>query len=159
MKKIFSILAFAAITLTANAQGEMVTYSGEKFSVQHPKEYADVVDDWTPGVVNEWKKDDNHKLSVWPDEYSDVTLENLNYWGDYKKQEFEQKDEGWKVDAPVVKGKYLTLRMTAGDIVQYFYFVVDNGLVFEGKMSPSTHLPLVRQAIQPMQGLIFRSLV
>ena len=135
MKKIFSILAFAAITLTANAQGEMVTYSGEKFSVQHPKEYADVVDDWTPGVVNEWKKDDNHKLSVWPDEYSDVTLENLNYWGDYKKQEFEEKDEGWKVDDPVVKGKCLTLRMTAGDIVQYFYYVVDNGLVFEGKMT------------------------
>lgn len=135
MKKLFSILALAVITLTANAQGEMVTYSGEKFSVQHPKEYADVVDDWTPGVVNEWKKDDNHKLSVWPDEYSDVTLENLNYWGDYKKQEFEQKDEGWKVDDPVIKGKYLTLRMTAGDIVQYFYFVVDNGLVFEGKMT------------------------
>lgn len=135
MKKIFSILALVVITLTANAQNEMVTYNGEKFSVQHPKEYADVVDDWTPGVVNEWKKDDNHKLSVWPDDYSDVTLETLNYWGEYKKQEFEQKDEGWKVDDPVVKGKYLTIRMTAGDIVQYFYFVVEDGLVFEGKMS------------------------
>lgn len=135
MKKFFSILAFAAITLTANAQVEMVTYNGEKFSVQHPKEYADVVDDWDPGVVNEWKKDDNHKLSVWPDEYSDVKVEDFNYWGNYKKQEFEEKDEGWKVDDPVIKGKSLTLRMTAGDIVQYFYYVVDNGLVFEGKMT------------------------
>ena len=37
---------------------EMATFSGEKFTVQHPKEYVGIVDDWFPNVVNEWKKDD-----------------------------------------------------------------------------------------------------
>lgn len=134
MKKILTMVAFVVLAMTASAQ-EMVTYDGEKFSVQHPREYKDVIDSWTPGVVNEWKKDDNHKLSVWPDEYSDVTLANLNIWGPLKKSEYEEKDEGWKVDQPVVEGKYLTLRMTAGDVVQYYYLIADDGITFEGKMS------------------------
>lgn len=133
MKKILTMVAFVAMAMTASAQ-EMVTYNGAKFSVQHPKEYADVIDSWTPDVVNEWKKDDNHYLSVWPDEYSDATLDNLTSWGTMMKQDFEGKDEGWKVDEPVVNGKYLTIRMTAGDVVQYYYLIVEDGLNFEGRM-------------------------
>ena len=132
MKKILAMVAFVAMAMTASAQ-EMVTYDCEKFSVQHPKEYADVVDSWS-NVVNEWKKDDNHYLSVWPDEYSDATLDNLTTWGSMMKQDFEGKDEGWKVDEPVINGKYLTIRMTAGDVVQYYYIIVGDGLNFEGRM-------------------------
>ena len=62
-----ALAAMFAFNTVADAQiAEMVTYDGKDFTVQHPKEYADVIDDWTPGVVNEWKKDDKHKLSVWP---------------------------------------------------------------------------------------------
>ncbi len=135
MKRLFLAISMIVSTLAAGAQSEMVTYDGEKFSVQHPKEYADVVDDWYPGVVNEWKADDKHKLSVWPDQYGDATLETLGDWGCIMKQDFESKDEGWKVDEPVVNGKVLTIRMTAGDVVQYYYTIVENGLNFTGKMS------------------------
>ena len=135
MKKVFFAIVMMAFALTPSAQAEMVTYDGAKFSVQHPKDYADVVDDWTPGVVNEWKKDANHKLSVWPDEYGDATLETLKDWGNIMKQDFEEKDEGWKVDAPVINGKYLSIRMVAGDVVQYYYTIVEDGLNFTGKMS------------------------
>ena len=55
---VMALAAMFAFNTVADAQiAEMVTYDGKDFTVQHPKEYADVIDDWTPGVVNEWKKD------------------------------------------------------------------------------------------------------
>ena len=136
MKKSFIAIAMMVSALTVSAQSEMVTYDGEKFSAQHPKEYADVVDDWTPGVVNEWKKDDTHKLSIWPEEFGEATTETLKDWGRIMKQDFEEKDEGWKVDEPVINGNVLTIRMIAGDVVQYYYtIVVEDHYNFTGKMS------------------------
>lgn len=130
-----AIVAMFAFSVVAKAQ-DLVTFDGEKFSVQHPKEYADVIDDWTPGVVNEWKKDDQHKLSVWPDEFSDTTVETLKDWGGIMKQDLAEKNEGWTIEEPVVSGNYLTIRMTAGDAVQYYYAtVVDGKNFFDGKMS------------------------
>ena len=115
---------------------EMATFSGEKFTVQHPKEYVGIVDDWFPNVVNEWKKDDKHMLTVWPEEFGETDVEELKDWGRIMKEDFQDKPEGWKVDEPVVKGNILTIRMVAGDVVQYYYTIVPEGRYnFTGRMS------------------------
>lgn len=124
----------AAPASAPKSTAEMVTFDGKDFTVQHPKEYADVIDDWTPGVVNEWKKDDKHTLTVWPDEYSEIKEENLSWWANEKKDEFAGKDEGWKVDEPVINKGFFTIRMVAGDVVQYYYFKIDK-MNIDGKMT------------------------
>ena len=84
-----------------------------------------------------WKKDDKHQLSIWPEEYGQADMESLKDWGTIMKQDFEEKDEGWKVDEPVIKGNILTIRMVAGDLVQYYYTIVVEGKYnnVTGKMS------------------------
>lgn len=127
----------AAPQAAAKASVEMVSYDGEKFSCQYPKEYVGQEDSWFPGVLNVWKKDDKHQLSIWPEEYGDAKLDNLKDWGAIMKQDFEEKDEGWKVDEPVIKNNILTIRMVAGEVVQYYYTIVLDGKYnnVTGKMS------------------------
>lgn len=127
----------AAPQAAAKASVEMVSYDGEKFSCQYPKEYVGQEDSWFPGVLNVWKKDDKHQLSIWPEEYGDAKLDNLKDWGAIMKQDFEEKDEDWKVDEPVIKNNILTIRMVAGDVVQYYYTIVLDGKYnnVTGKMS------------------------
>lgn len=120
----------------ASAAEGMVTYDGKDFSVQHPKEYADVIDDWAPGVVNEWKKDDKHKLTVWAEEEGQATEATLKEWGTIMKDNYEAKDIDWEVDEPVINGKVLTMRMEADGMVQYYYTIVVGGSFnFTGTMS------------------------
>ena len=115
---------------------EMVTFSGEKFTVQYPKEYVGIVDDWFPDMVNEWKKDDKHMLTVWPEELGETDVEGLKDWGRIMKDDFKDKPEGWNVDEPVINGNIMTIRMVAGDVVQYYYTIVPEGKYnFTGRMS------------------------
>ena len=51
MKKIFAIVAFAAICITASAQ-ELVTYTGSEFIVQHPAEFKGEEDIWGLVLTN-----------------------------------------------------------------------------------------------------------
>lgn len=135
---VMALVAMFAFSTVADAQtpANLVTYSGKEFSVQHPKEYVDVIDDWTPGVVNEWKKDDKHKLTVWAEEEGQATEATLKEWGTIMKDNYEAKDIDWEVDEPVINGKVLTMRMEADGMVQYYYTIVVGGSFnFTGTMS------------------------
>ena len=137
MKKYFLMAAFAVMTMCVNAQ-DLVTYDGAKFAVPHPADYADVVDPWDD-AVNEWKKDDQHRLTVWYyDDASDVA--NMKTYGELMKMQKETNldDEptGWQVEVPVVKGNIMTIRSVKDDVVCILYLVnIQDTECFKGEFT------------------------
>ena len=124
------------IAVGAQTKTDIVTFDGKEFSVQHPKDYADVADAWDSSIVNEWKKDDQHKLTVWAEEYGQATVATLKEWGTIMKDNYEAKDIDWVVDEPIINGNVLTMRMEADGVVQYYYTIVPEGSFnFTGTMS------------------------
>ena len=124
MKKFLLTAVLAAMTMCVNAQ-DLVTYDGPKFSVQHPADYKDVVDPWDD-AVNEWKKSDGIRLTVWF-ESDCATTDQLLVLADMVKQQREtdadDQPTGWKAENPVQKGNIVTIRSVKGDIVCYEYLL------------------------------------
>ena len=156
MKKILTMMAFVAIAMTINAQNavDLVTYDGPQFSVLHPKDYKDVVDPWDD-AVNVWKKDDNHKLTVWYGD--DVTpVDMLKLYGETVKMSKEDSEDGtpaWKIDDPIVKDNIMMLRKVRDELVEYDYVVViRDAEAFTGVMSfmldeEATYLPVLEKIL------------
>ena len=118
MKKIFAIVAFAAICIAASAQ-ELVTYTGSEFIVQHPAEFKGEEDVWGAGA-NEWKMDDNHLLTCWYDEDACKVVEFDMYAA---VQKIGMEDKGMTCGDPVIKGNICTLRGVKDNQVEYAYVV------------------------------------
>lgn len=160
MKKILAVIAFAAISMTVSAQvvKDLVTYDGPQFSVQHPKDYKDVVDPWDD-AVNVWKKDDNHKLSVWYGD--DVTpVDMLKLYGETVKMSKENPDDGtpgWKIDDPIIKDNIMILRKVREEFVEYDYVVViQETEAFTGVFScmlneEEEYLPILNKILHTMK--------
>lgn len=121
MKKIFAILALAAMTLTASAQ-DVKTYEFDKFIAVYPADFKEKIV-W--GDVDGFNIDDDHLYEVVIDPYC-CDLNGLKDFGIDRKESLEEK--GFKCDEPVVKGNTVYVRGVNGNKVRYWFAVKDAGL-------------------------------
>ena len=118
MKKLFAMVIFAAMCITAGAQ-ELKTYTGSNFIIQHPAEFIGEDDDWGAGA-NQWKMDDNHLLTCW---YDDDACKMVEFDMYAAVQKYGMEDKGMTCGEPVINGKICTLRGVKDDQVEYAYVV------------------------------------
>ena len=118
MKKLFAIVIFAAMCITAGAQ-ELETYTGSNFIIQHPAEFIGEDDDWGASV-NQWKMDDSHLLTCW---YDDDACKIVEFDMFAAVQKIGMEDKGMTCGDPVINGKICTLRGVKDDQVEYAYVV------------------------------------
>ena len=110
MKKIFAILAFAAMTLTVSAQG-LKTFDCKLFSCQYPANF-EAQEQWMDEAFNAKIEDSVEFLSVSVTDM-DMTVQQLKDWADGMKMMTERsfgEPTGWKAGNVVVKGKQVTFR-------------------------------------------------
>lgn len=161
MKKIFAILAFAAMTLTVSAQN-MKTFDGKLFSCQYPAEF-EAEDQWDDEAFNAKGKDEVGFLSVSIGD-QDMTVQQLKEWADGMRSMTEKsfgEPTGWKAGAATVKGKQVTFRAegeeevddTKVPAVKYVYlYVTPQKKCFSGelkfkKSDEAKYKPLVDKII------------
>ena len=142
MKKIFAVLAFVAMTLTASAQ--LKTFDGKLFSCQYPADF-EAQEQWLDEAFNAKGTDEVGFLSVSLTDI-DMTTEQLKRWADGMKMLTESsfgEPTGWKSGATVLKGNMVSFR-AEGPVevdeekvtaVKYIYcFVTPQKKCFSGEM-------------------------
>lgn len=112
MKKIFSLLVIAAITLTAGAQNnELKTFDGKLFSCQYPANF-EAQEQWMDEAFNASIEDGIEFFSA-SVASQDMSLQDLKEWGEGMQMMTEKsfgEPTGWKAGQLVIKGKQLTFR-------------------------------------------------
>lgn len=140
MKKFLTIVAFAAMTLTANAQGavKILTYDGESYTVDYPADYTPL-ENSMGGDVTDWKKDDDHVMEFYTNEdYAapgDLeSMGNTIKWS--KEEDWDGNPTGWKADDPVVNGKVMYVRCVKDNVVCWEFIVNYKDMnCFKGKLT------------------------
>lgn len=121
MKKLFAILAFAAMTMTVNAQ-DVKTHEFDKFTAVYPADFKPRIV-W--GDVDGFEIDKNHNYEIVIDPYC-ATLDGLK---DYRNGRKESREEdGYKCDEPVVNGNTVYVRGVKDKQVVYDFIVKDAAL-------------------------------
>ena len=112
MKKIFAILAFAAMTITANAQG-LKTFDCKMFSCQYPANF-EAQEQWMDEAFNAKVEDGVEFMELSLGEYGkDMTLAEMKKYSESVKYLIERsmgEPTGWKCGPTTVKGKTFTFR-------------------------------------------------
>ena len=132
MKKIFAILAFAAMTLTTSAQ-DLKTFDCALFTCQYPADF-EAQEQWMDEAFNAKSNDEVGFLSVTITD-QDMTADQLKEWADGMKMMTESsfgEPTGWKAGAPELKGKQVIFRAEGEEeiddakvpAVKYVYCIV-----------------------------------
>ena len=107
MKKIFAILAFAAMTLTASAQG-LKTFDCKLFSCQYPANFM-AQEQWLDEAFNAKVEDGVEFMELSLGEYGkDMTPAEMKKYSESVKYLIERsmgEPTGWKAGPLVIKGK------------------------------------------------------
>ena len=147
MKKVLIILALAAITLTASAQGEALkTFDCKLFSCLYPANF-EPQEQWMDETFNAKIEDGIEFFSVSIND-QDMTQQELKDWGEGMKGLVERsfgEPTGWKAGPVVIKEKQLTFRSecekdvddeTKEPAVKYTFCVVTPGKkAFTGELT------------------------
>ena len=112
MKKIFAILAFAAMTLTGSAQG-LKTFDGKLFSCQYPANF-EAQEQWMDEAFNAKIEDGIEFMDVSLSDFGmDMTQAQLKEYAEGMKALIERsfgEPTGWKCGAVTLKGKQYSFR-------------------------------------------------
>ena len=112
MKKIFAILAFAAMTLTVSAQG-LKTFDCKLFSCQYPANF-EAQEQWMDEAFNAKVEDGVEFMDVSLGDYGkDMTPAEMKKYAESFKYTIERsmgEPTGWKCGPTTVKGKQFTFR-------------------------------------------------
>ena len=142
MKKILTMMAFVAMTMTASAQ--LKTFECNLFTCQYPADF-EAQEQWMEEAFNAKSDDEIGFLSVSVSDL-DMTPEQLKDWGDGMKMMTESsfgEPTGWKAGTPVLKGKQVTFRAEGEEevddekvpAVKYVYcFITPEKKCFSGEL-------------------------
>lgn len=112
MKKIFAILAFAAMTLSASAQG-LKSFDGKLFSCQYPANF-EAQEQWLDEAFNAKVEDGIEFMELSLGDYGkDMTVAELKKYSESAKYLIERsmgEPTGWKCGPTTVEGKTFTFR-------------------------------------------------
>ena len=114
MKKIFALLAFVAMTMTASAQGAagLKTFDCKLFSCQYPANF-EPQEQWMDEAFNAKIEDDIEFFSASYMAGQDMTVQQLKDWGEGMRGLVERsmgEPTGWKAGPISLKGKTITFR-------------------------------------------------
>ena len=111
MKKLFMMVAFAAMTVTASAQ--LKTFDGKLFSCQYPAEF-EAQEQWLDEAFNAKIEDGIEIMELSLGEYGkDMTPDDMKKYSESVKYLIERsfgEPTGWKCGPTTVKGKQFSFR-------------------------------------------------